>query len=339
MKMKRIGGLEVSAVGLGTNNFGTEFFGRGCTQEETTRIINAALDAGVNFFDTAEEYSTRSRWGTGRSEEFIRVALGARRNDVVIASKFMVPQQLPEPGLKGRQRITEAVEGSLRRLGTDRIDLYQQHFPDPTTPIDEHLEALDRLVKDGKVREIGHSNFTGAMMDEADAISRERGLARFVTSQSQYSLLDLPPEAGALEACERHGLKVLPYYPLASGLLTGKYRRGAGRPEGSRFDGQSKVIDLLGDLQVNDARIAVVEKLDDFARDHGHTILELAISWLASQSVVGPIIAGATKPEQVTANAKAACWDLTDQDFRDIDGILKSAGREAQQPYPEDLAG
>jgi len=322
MKMKRIGSLEVSAVGLGTNNFGTEFFSRGCTQEETNRIVHSALDAGVNFFDTAEEYSTKSQWGTGRSEEFLGVALGKRRDDIIIASKFMGPRQLPEKVTRGRQRVMEAVEGSLKRLGTDRIDLYQQHTPDPDTPIDEYLEALDRLVKDGKVREIGNSNFTGAMMDEADAVSRRRGIARFVSAQNRYSLLDKPADAGALESCEKLGLKLLPYYPLASGLLTGKYHKGAAKPKGSRFDGQSKVIALIGESQTSDARIEVVERLTAFAQDHGHTILELAISWLTSQSVVGAVIAGATKPEQVVANAKAANWDLTAKDFRDVAAIL-----------------
>jgi aryl-alcohol dehydrogenase-like predicted oxidoreductase len=325
MKKRRIGSLEVSAVGIGCNNFGTEFFSRGCTQEETNRIVHAALDAGVTFFDTAEEYSTKSQWGTGRSEEFLGIALGKRRNDIVLASKFMGPRQLPDKVTRGRQRVMEAVEGSLKRLGTDRIDLYQMHTPDPDTPIDEYLEALDRLVKDGKVREIGNSNFSGAQMDEADAVSKKRGLPRFVSAQNQYSMLDAPSNPGALESCEKLGLKMLPYYPLASGLLTGKYRKGAGKPQGSRFDGQSKVIALLGEKQVSDARIEIVERLTTFAQDHGHTILELAISWLTSQPVVGSVIAGATKPEQITANAKAANWDLAQQDFRDVAAILGSS--------------
>jgi aryl-alcohol dehydrogenase-like predicted oxidoreductase len=321
MKMRRIGSLEVSVVGLGTNNFGTEFFGKACDQETSTRIMHAAMDAGVNFFDTAEEYSTKSKWGVGRSEEFIRVALGKRRNDVIIASKFMVERQLPDPGPLGAKRIMAAVEGSLKRLGTDRIDLYQQHFPEPSTPIDEILEALDRLVKDGKVREIGHSNFTTEMIDEADSVAKARGYKPFASAQNQYSLLD-PLGDDVLSAMKRYGLMLLPYYPLASGLLTGKYPKGVANPVGTRFEGDAKALNYMRTFQLSDERVAKVEKLEGFARDHGHSILELAMSWLASQEIVASVIAGATKPEQITANAKAASWELTEQDFRDVAAIL-----------------
>jgi aryl-alcohol dehydrogenase-like predicted oxidoreductase len=240
----------------------------------------------------------------------------------VIASKFMIPEQLaaPEPG--GRKRIMAAVEGSLKRLGTDRIDLYQQHFPDPTAPMDEILEALDRLVKDGKVIEIGHSNFSGTMIDEADAVASRRGFKRFVSTQSQYNLLDKPVQEGVLEACERHGLMLLPFYPLSGGLLTGKYRKGVTNPAGTRFQDNTAITDYLRERQLSDARIDKVEKLTAFARERGHTILELAISWLAGQPIVASVITGATRPGQITANAAAANWDLTDDDFRAVAAIL-----------------
>jgi aryl-alcohol dehydrogenase-like predicted oxidoreductase len=312
----------VSIVGLGTNNFGTPFFSNACDQEGATKIVHAALDAGVTFFDTAEEYSTRSKWGAGRSEEFIRVALGSRRNDVVIASKFMIDD--PEtPDEMGAKRIMKAVEGSLERLGTDRIDLYQQHFPDPRVPMDEILEALDRLVKDGKVREIGNSNFSGAMIDAADAAAKARGFQAFAAAQNQYNLLDLPAEEGVLESCERNGLELLPFFPLASGLLTGKYRRGDPNPAGTRFEGDTVITNHLREKQLNDKRIARVERLQAFAKTRGHTIIELAISWLTSQPIVASVIAGATTPEQITANAKAACWNLTDEDFRSVAAIVR----------------
>jgi aryl-alcohol dehydrogenase-like predicted oxidoreductase len=189
-------------------------------------------------------------------------------------------------------------------------------------PADETLEALDKLVKDGKVVEIGNSNFSGAMIEEADAVARTRGFRRFVSAQNGYNLLDAPPQDGVLEACARHELMFLPCYPLASGLLTGKYRKGAGKPKGSRFDGETQVIRHLASRQVSDERIAKVEKLEAFARDHGRTILELAISWLTSQKIVGSVIAGATSPEQIAANAKAATWDLTERDFRDIADLI-----------------
>jgi aryl-alcohol dehydrogenase-like predicted oxidoreductase len=322
MKTKRIGSLEVSIVGLGTNNFGTPFFGQACDQKVATAIVHAALDAGVTFFDTAEEYSARTKWGVGCSEDFIRAALGSRRNEIVIATKFMI-DDWESPGEIGAKRIMKAVEGSLRRLGTDRIDLYQQHFPDPRVPIAEILEALDRLVKDGKVREIGNSNFSGAMIDDANAAAEARGFRSFVAAQNQYNLLDPPVEEGVLASCERNGLKLLPFFPLASGLLTGKYKRDTANPAGSRFAGDTVITNRLRERQMSDERIAKVERLQAFAEARGHTIVELAISWLTSQPIVASVIAGATKPEQITANARAAAWQLTDEDFRAVTAIAR----------------
>jgi aryl-alcohol dehydrogenase-like predicted oxidoreductase len=319
----------VSVVGLGANNFGTDFFGNKCDQDQATRVIDAALDAGVNLIDTAEEYSTRSPWGTGRSEEFIGVALGSRRDDVVIASKFSVRSE-DEPEERGAQRVVRAVEGSLRRLGTDRIDLYQQHFADPDVPIDEILTALDRLVRDGKVREIGCCNFSGEMLDAADAASTAGGLARFVSAQNQYNVLDPPREDGVIDACERLGLLLLPYYPLASGLLTGKYRKDAPAPADSRFGSGTRVGERLRNRQLSDVRIEVVEQLDVLARDRGHSLLELAISWLTSQPFVASVIAGATKPEQIRGNAAAASWELTADDFEAVAAIVAAAGAGAR---------
>jgi aryl-alcohol dehydrogenase-like predicted oxidoreductase len=322
MKMRKIGSLEVSVVGLGANNFGTDFFGDKCNADDAARIIDAALDAGVNFIDTAEEYSSRTAWGSGRSEEFIGRALGPRRDQVVIASKFST--EVPDaPEERGAKRIVRAVEGSLKRLGTDRIDLYQQHFPDPRVPIDEMLEALDRLVRDGKVREIGCCNFSGAMIDAAQSCSEARGLSRFATLQTQYNLLDRPNEEGALEARARHGMMLLPYFPLASGLLTGKYRKGEAAPPGSRFASNAAIATYLRERQYSDARIEKAERLGAFARERGRTLLELAMSWLASQPFVASVIAGVTRPEQIRSNVAAAGWDLTPEDFAAVAAIVE----------------
>jgi aryl-alcohol dehydrogenase-like predicted oxidoreductase len=316
-----IGSLEVSVVGLGANNFGTDFFGGTCDQDDATAIVDAALDSGVTLIDTAEEYSKRSAWGTGSSEQFIGVALGARRDDVVIASKFGI-DNLDDPDEIGAERIVRAVEESLVRLGTDRIDLYQQHFPDLRVPIEEMLEALDRLVHDGKVREIGCCNFTGAMLDDAEVASDAHGWRRFVSAQNQYNVLDAPMQEGVLDACARHDLMFLPYLPLAGGLLTGKYRKDVAPSADSRFGSGGMVGDRMRNRLLTDERIAVVGRLDAFARERGHTLLELAFSWLTSQPVVASVIAGASRPDQVRANAAAADWELTPEDFAAIDAIV-----------------
>lgn len=320
MEKRRIGSLEVSIVGIGANNFGTDFFGHRCDEADVDRIIGTALDAGINFIDTAEEYSTTTRVGTGRSEQFIGAAIRARRDEVVIATKFG-NEDASDARQRGAERIVSAVEGSLKRLGTDRIDLYQQHQPDPRTPIEESLEALDRLVRDGKVREIGCCNFSGAMIDEARAHSDEHGLARFVSAQNRYNLLEPPRQDDVLAGCRRHSMVLLPYYPLASGLLTGKYRAGH-VPPGSRLASESPIAKRIKDPLLAAERLEKVALLERFARDRGHTLLELAFSWLASQPVVASVIAGVTRPDQVVANAAAAGWTLSSADFDDIERIV-----------------
>jgi len=322
MEYRRIGSLAVSLVGLGGNNFGTDFFGKKCDEPQSARIIYAALDAGINFIDTAEEYSVDSFVGSGRSEQIIGRTLGTRRNDVIIATKYSV-YDVADQDQRGSARIVHAVEASLKRLGTDRIDLYQQHFPDPNVPIEEMLEALTRLVKEGKVREIGCCNFSGAMIDAALEASDGFGLARFSSAQNQYNLLDDPAEEGTIEACVRTGLKLIPYFPLASGLLTGKYARGTVVPAGSRFEADTFVNGILREKQVSDQRHVKVAQFEAFARERGHTILELAMSWLAAQDSVGSIIAGASKPEQIAANVAATGWVLTDDDLRDLAALRR----------------
>ena len=317
-----IGSLEVSVVGLGTNTFGTDWFSNPCDQEGATAVVNAALEAGVTFFDTAEEYSiTTLSLGTGHAEQFLRAALGKRRDDVVIASKFL-PRLDTAPGEWGATRIVRAVEGSLTRLGTDRIDLYQQHQPDPETPIDEILEALGRLVRDGKVREIGCSNFSGEMIDEAVEHAAAAGTTTFASAQNRYNVLDQPRQSGVIEAIERHHMMLLPYFPLASGLLTGKYRRGEGPSGDARLGGDAFANRIFRE-GLSDDRFTKVEALSVYAEERGHTLLELAISWLTSRPFVGSVIAGATRPDQIAANVAAASWDLTLDDFAAVDEVLR----------------
>ncbi len=308
MRSVRLGDQAVSVVGLGCNNFG-----RRIDAAETERVVHAALDAGVTLFDTADVY------GATRSEEYLGRALASRRDEAVIATKFGA--QLGDDERRGGASprwIAHAVEVSLRRLGTDRIDLYQLHTPDPDTPIGDTLEALDRLARAGKVRNIGCSNFSADQIDEAERAAGDLGAAMFVSVQNRYSLLRRDPEHdGVIDACNRHGLGLLPYFPLASGMLTGKYRRGAQPPPGSRMHGSDR---LAADL-LTDETFDVVERLERFAADRHHTLLELAISWLASQPVVASVIAGATKPEQVRANAAAADWHLDRAELAEIDEI------------------
>ncbi len=301
METRSIGSLEVSVVGLGCNNFG-----RRLDAAQTPAVVDAALDAGITFFDTADVY------GGGQSETFIGQALGQRRNAVVIATKFGNPMEGQGSGAS-RAYIQKAVEASLRRLGTDYIDLYQLHRPDPHTPIAETLGALNEVVQAGKVREIGCSNFSVEQLRAAEAA----GAARFVSVQNEYSLLKREPEQGVLAECERTGMAFLPYFPLASGLLTGKYRRGQPVPKGSRLAGSPNAAN-----QLNEHNLAIVEALIQFAEARGHTILELAVSWLLARPVVASVIAGATKPEQVRANAGAAAWRLTDAELGEIDRIV-----------------
>jgi aryl-alcohol dehydrogenase-like predicted oxidoreductase len=291
MRTRRLGSsdLDVTVVGLGCNNFG------GRIDEAAAReVIDAALDAGVTFFDTADVYGNR-----GGSEEIIGRALGGRRDQVVLATKFGHDLGDGETARGARPYIRKAVEASLRRLQTDRIDLYQYHRPDGVTPLEETLEALHELVQEGTVRAIGSSNFTPAMVDEAAALAAERGLTPFASEQSEYSWLRRGAEGSLLPVCERLGVGFIPYFPLASGLLTGKYEKGRPAPEGTRLAGRELADDDLD----------AVERLRGFGERRGASLLEVAIGGLAAVPGVASVIAGATKPEQVRANAAAGAWE------------------------------
>ena len=309
METRAIGQLQVLVAGLGCNNFGSRI-----DEDAARRVVAAALDAGVNHFDTADVY------GGGHSEEFLGRALGSRRAEVVIATKFGMLQ--PPEGLTGGHPrwVGQAVEGSLGRLGTDHLDLYWLHAPDPKTPIGDTLEALHRLVDAGTVRELGCSNFSAAQLDDAAAAASSLGVRPFVTVQNEYSLLHREPEAAVLPACERLGMSLVPYVPLASGLLTGKYAPGEPPPPGTRLARWPQ--DRVGRL-LSDERFATVERLDGFATAHGHTLPELALSWLASNPLVSTVIAGATTPEQVRANAAApTAWLLSAAERAELDELL-----------------
>jgi aryl-alcohol dehydrogenase-like predicted oxidoreductase len=302
-------GLRVSLVGLGCNNFG-----RRIDYAASYPVVHKALDLGVTFFDTADSY----RSPIGDSEEFLGRALGSRRKDVVLATKVGMP--VDASGLHGasRRSIISGVEASLRRLNTDWIDLFQQHQPDPLTPIEETLRAFEDLVRQGKVRYIGCSNFRAWQVVEARWISRTFGLASFVSCQNEYSLLARGPDRELIPMMQADGMGLLPYYPLAGGLLTGKYRRNTPMPEGARLTVHGA---RYGDRFINDANWPIVERLETFAEQRGRTLLELAFSWLASRPCVSSIIAGATKPEQLEENVRAVGWALTTDDFQEIDRI------------------
>lgn len=304
MRTTPVGSLDATVVGLGCNNFG-----RRIDADRARAVVDAALDAGIRFFDTADVY------GDGASEEMLGRALGDRRDEAVIATKFGMELGDPERSGASPRWIREAVRGSLERLGTDHIDLYQVHVPDPDVPIAETLGTLDELVREGLVREIGSSNFDGAQIDEAERVADDRGTARFVTAQNRWSLLTADPEEDVLPACRRHGLRLLPYFPLESGLLTGKYTRGEDPPAGTRL---GSIPRERAQRFLNDENLAVAEQLARFAVDRGHTLLELAISWLAAQPECASVIAGATTPEQVRANAAAAGWQLSGDEFGEV---------------------
>ena len=302
-----IGQLAVSVVGLGCNNFGGRI-----DLDATRAVVDAALDEGINFFDTADIY------GGTKSEELLGQVLAGRRDDVIVATKFGMGDGTTLPAGASAASVVAAAEGSLRRLAMDHIDLYQLHLPDDKTPIDETLEAMDRLVRDGKVREIGCSNFDGARLDEASSSADAHGTARFESVQNELSLLRRRGEADLVAACERHGLAILPFFPLASGMLTGKYRRGEEPPAGTRLAGMD---DERRERALSDKRFDTVEALDAFARERGHTLLELAMSWLVGVPHLASVIAGATKPEQVRANVAAVSWTLTDDDRARVDEL------------------
>jgi len=301
-------GLRISQVGLGANNFGGRI-----DADASRKVIDAALEHGINFFDTADVYGNK-----GGSESIIGEVLGARRKGVVIATKF--GNVIDEAkGLKGasRQYIVSAVEASLRRLKTDWIDLYQLHRPDPATPIDETLRALDDLVRGGKVRYIGASNLPAWQVVEAQFIARELGTHRFISSQDEYSLLKRDAEHELLPALNAYGIGLLPFFPLANGLLTGKYKRGEVPPAGTRLAADGARADRL----LSEGNLRIVERLTGFAQERGHSLLDLAFSWLLANPAVSSVIAGATKPEQIAQNVKAGGWQLTVAELDEIDRI------------------
>jgi aryl-alcohol dehydrogenase-like predicted oxidoreductase len=305
MRTRRLGsdGPEVSVVGLGCNNFG----GR-VDLDGTRAVVDAALDAGVTLFDTADIYGDK-----GGSESFLGEVLAGRRERVVIATKFGGDMGDGAEARGSRDYIRKAVDASLQRLRTDYIDLYQYHTPDHTTPFAETFGALDELVREGKVRHVGHSNLEASQVEEVDALAREHGWARPVTAQNRYSLLHRDPELDLLPVCEQLGVGVLPYFPLASGLLTGKYKRGQDRPEGTRLAGRDEVF--------TDETFHQLEALEAFASERGRSLLDVAIGGLLGRSVISSVIAGATKPEQVRANVAAAEWEPSADDMAALDAL------------------
>lgn len=303
-------GLVVSTVGLGGNTFGARI-----DAAATRQVVHAALDAGVTLVDCAELYGSRP----GESEELLGAALQGRRDQVVLATKFGHPAgrvDAPEWESHGsRTAVRRALEGSLRRLGTDHVDLYQMHTPDPMTPVEETLGVLDDLVREGKVRYLGSSNFAAWQVVDADRAAEAIGTERFVSAQNAYNLLDRSAEVELVPACEHVGVGLLPYYPLASGLLSGKYRRGQAAPEGSRLSSPR----MAGRLESAD--FDTVEALERFAGERGLDLLTVAVGGLAAQPAVGSIIAGATSVEQVLANVRAGLWEPTAEDLAELEDI------------------
>ena len=303
MDTRRIGALEVSVVGLGTNNFGMAM-----TDDQVPPVVEAALDSGINFFDTSDSY--------GDSEERLGQALGSHRDEVVIGTKFGSPVGPDGTGGAAPAYVAQAIERTLRRLGTDRVDLYQLHRPDPQTPIADTLGALDELVRQGKVLEIGCSNFSAEQLRQAE-VAVAPGAARLVSVQNQYNLVHRDDEREVLPECERLGLAYLPYFPLASGLLSGKYTKGEAPPEGTR-------LQRWGDRasgMLTDRNFDVIEALGAWAAERGHSLLDLAFAWLAANDVVASVIAGATTVDQVRANASAGAWVLSAEERAEVDDL------------------
>jgi aryl-alcohol dehydrogenase-like predicted oxidoreductase len=301
MQTRTIGSLSVSIVGLGCNNFGMTI-----DEHQSADVVHAALGAGINFFDTADMY------GGTHSERFLGNALGKRRNEAIVATKFGLRASDEFPGGAKPEYVKKACDASLKRLNMERIDLYQLHKPDPSVPIADTLAAMNDLVKAGKVREIGCSNFSVAQMREAEAAVKA-GAAKFVSVQNEYSVLHRDPEKDVLPECARLGLAFLPYFPLASGLLTGKYRKGVAPPKGTRMQMGWAASGLT------DENFRIVEGLREIATRSGHSMLDLAFSWLLRHDAVASVIAGATKPEQIRANAAAAGWRISKDDLAAID--------------------
>ncbi|MBK6318318.1 MAG: aldo/keto reductase [Dehalococcoidia bacterium] len=312
MEYKNLGrsGLQVSVVGLGCNNFGMR-----CDYDQSEKVVHAAIDAGITLFDTADVYG-----GQGKSEEFLGRILKGKRDSVVVATKWgMKMGEGPHKSGGSRKYIMAAVEDSLRRLQTDYIDLYQLHRPDPQTPMEETLRALDDLVSSGKVRYIGHSNFAGWQAAEAHFVAQKGNYTPFISAQNEYSLLERRIEAELVPACNQYGVSVLPFFPLASGFLTGKYRQGQDLPAGTRLANAGPMAARV----LTDKNYEMLGKLEAFAEARGKTMLDLAIGWLASLSHVGSVIAGATKPEQVAQNVAAGGWRLTAEELAEVDAISK----------------
>jgi aryl-alcohol dehydrogenase-like predicted oxidoreductase len=302
-------GLKVSEVGLGCNNFGV------LDIEASRKVVHRALDLGITLFDTADVYGNR-----GGSETQLGEILGPRRKDIVLATKFGMAMD-DTGGGASRRYIVAAAEASLKRLKTDWIDLYQVHRPDAATPIEETLSALDDLVCQGKVRYVGCSNFAAWQVVDAQWTADDRRLTPFVSAQDELSLLVRDVERELIPALEAKGLGLLPYFPLASGLLTGKYAQGTDMPAGTRM----ALMKRLADRFMTEKNWAVVEKLEAFCSARGHTMLELAFGWLLAKPAVSSVIAGATKPEQIEANAKAPGWKMTAEDLAEIDRLTKSS--------------
>jgi aryl-alcohol dehydrogenase-like predicted oxidoreductase len=318
MEYRNVGrsGLQVSAIGLGCNNIG-----RQVDQEGANAIVNKCVEMGITYFDGADVYGAQP----GRGEEVLGQALKSHRRNVVLATKGSGRMgEGPYWSGASRRYLMDAVDASLRRLGTDYIDLYQVHFPDPRTPIDETLRALEDMVRSGRVRYVGCCNFSAAQVAEAAAASREGHLVSFVTAQNRYNILERDVRKELIPTCEQLGVGILPFYPLLAGLLTGKYHRGESPPPGTRLT--SGIHFYAGIL--DNADWDTIERLTDFAAERGHTILELAIGWLASQPAVASVMTGATRVEQIEANAKSGDWRLTPQEMGQVDEILE--GKQAQ---------
>ena len=311
METRNLGnsGLKVSLVGLGCNNFGMA-----CDLEASRAVIDTALEQGITLFDTADVYGGQDAFG--RSEEIMGEVFGARRNDVVLATKFAMTG-FTSPVRTDRRYVISACEASLRRLKTDWIDLYQIHRPDPETPIEETILALDDLIRAGKVRYVGVSNFAGWQIADAQWTARTLGVNRFISHQDEYSLVARDIEKDVIPAAKAHGLGLLPFFPLASGLLTGKYRRSETPPEGTRLASA-----WMGNRYLTPGNFDVVERLEPFLRAHNRSLLDLAFAWLLSHPNLPSVIAGATKPEQVKANAAAAAWTLTADEAAEVNKLL-----------------
>ncbi len=294
---------QVSVVGLGCNNFGMRI-----DEAETRAVVHKALDCGITFFDTADMYG-----GGGKSEKYLGKALGPRRKEIILATKFGYSVN------GSKENVIASVEASLKRLGTDVIDLYQIHKPDPDTPIEETLGAMDRLIRDGKLRFIGCSNFSADQLDQAMRAAADHGLARFVTLQNRHSVLHREPEAEVLPACARHGVGFLPFFPLENGLLTGKYRKGETPDENTRLG----AMQHFADMALTEENFAIVEELETFTANQGRTLLELAFSWLIANPDIPTVIAGATRPDQIESNVKSASWALSGDDLAEIDRITQ----------------